>query len=245
MLYNRASADLDGRPWSERKRYVWRDEATGEWTGHDVPDIDHFAGDVPFGMKMDGRGWLFAPAGVVDGPMPTHYEPVESPVANALYPTQQSSPRALRWNRPDNPTHVTGDPRFPIVATTFRLTEHHTAGGMSRTLPWLAELQPELFVEIDPVLASERGIAEGGWVTVSTERAEVEARALVTDRMRPLVIDGQTVHQIGLPWHWGFEGLVTGDVVNDLGALASDPNVSIQECKAFTCEVRAGRRLRL
>jgi formate dehydrogenase major subunit len=259
MLYSRASADRDGRPWSERKRYIWWDEARDAWTGYDVPDfpagkrpdyrappgargMDAISGDAPFIMMTDGKGWLFAPSGLVDGPLPTHYEPIESPVANLLYPDIDTNPAALRWRRPENPYHDVEDPRFPLVATTFRLTEHHTAGGMSRWLPWLAELQPEMFAEIDPVVAADRGIEEGGWMTISTARGEIEARALVSDRMRPLEVAGRLVHQVGLPYHWGFGGPVTGDVANDLGVLSGDPNVFIQESKAFTCDIRAGRR---
>jgi formate dehydrogenase major subunit len=206
--------------------------------------MDAIGGADPFIMMADGRAWLFSPSGLLDGPLPTHYEPIESPVDNLLYPELDSSPAAIRWRRPQNPQHPTGDPRFPIVATTFRLTEHHTAGGMSRNLPWLAELQPEMFAEIDPVLAAERGIEDGGWMTIATERAEIEARANVTARMRPLRIDGRLVHQLGLPWHWGYSGRDTGDTANDLGLISGDPNVSIQESKAFTCDVRAGRRTR-
>jgi formate dehydrogenase major subunit len=261
LLYNRASADPEGRPWSERKRYVWWDSDQGQWSGYDVPDfpldkrpdyrapddaegMDAIGGSEPFIMMAEGRGWLYAPSGLVDAPLPTHYEPIESPVPNLLYPRVASNPAALRWNRPDNPYNASGDPRYPFVATTFRLTEHHTAGGMSRFLPWLSELQPEMFAEIDPVLARRRGIEDGGWLTIVTERAEIEARARVTDRIRPLLVDGRPLHQIGLPWHWGYGGLSTGDTANDLGALASDPNVTIQESKAFSCDVRAGRRSR-
>ncbi len=259
ILYNRASADPQGRPWSERKKLVWWDEAEGRWTGYDVPDfvpdkppdyrpepgakgMSALSGIDPFIMMADGKGWLYSPAGLMDGPMPTHYEPLESPVHNLLYPGVDYNPAALTWNRPDNPVHATGDARYPYVATTFRLTEHHTAGAMSRTLPWLAELQPEMFAEIDPILAAQKGIEDGGWLVVETDRAEIEARARVTERMRPLRIDGYDVHQVGLPWHWGYNGISTGDTANDLGALGSDPNVSIQEDKAFTCNVRAGRR---
>jgi formate dehydrogenase major subunit len=128
------------------------------------------------------------------------------------------------------------------VATTYRLTEHHTAGGMSRTVPWLVELQPEMFAEIDPQLAADRGIEDGGWMTIVTERAEIEARAKVTERIRPLRVDGRVIHQIALPWHWGYSGLSVGDTANELVALSGDPNVSIQDDKAFTCDVRAGRR---
>jgi formate dehydrogenase major subunit len=261
VLYNRASADPQGRPWSERKRYVWWDPEARRWTGYDVPDfqpdkppdyrppadatgMDAIAGDDPFIMMADGRGWLYSPSGMLDGPLPTYYEPVESPVHNLLYPDVDADPSVIRWRRPDNPLHGVGDPRYPFVATTFRLTEQHTAGGMSRTLPWLAELQPEMFAEIDPVLARQRGIDDGGWMTIVTERAEIEARALVTERIRPLHVDGRTVHQVGLPWHWGYAGSDPGDSTNDLGALTGDPNVSIQESKAFTCDVRPGRRRR-
>jgi formate dehydrogenase major subunit len=259
ILYNRASADPSGKPWSERKRYVWWDEREQKWTGYDVPDfpadkrpdykapddahaMDAISGDDPFMMMGDGRAWLYAPSGLLDGPLPTYYEPLESPLPNALYPKLGANPIAIRWRRPENPYHPTGDPRFPIVATTFRLTEHHTAGGMSRTVPWLVELQPEMFCEIDPLLAADRGIEDGGWMTIVTERAEIEARAKVTERIRPLRVEGRVIHQIGLPWHWGYSGLSVGDSANDLGVLSADPNVSIQESKAFTCNVRAGRR---
>ena len=115
---------------------------------------------------------------------------------------------------------------------------------MSRNLPWLAELQPEMFAELDPALAADRGIEDGGWMVVETARGEIEARAKVTPRIRPLKIDGRLVHQICLPYHWGFAGEVRGDSTNDLGALSGDPNVTIQESKAFSCNVRAGRRTR-
>ncbi|HSD77696.1 MAG TPA: molybdopterin dinucleotide binding domain-containing protein, partial [Solirubrobacteraceae bacterium] len=261
ILYNRASADPRGRPWSERKRYVWWDEEHGRWTGYDVPDFpvdkrpDHVApaggtgmdaisGDDPFIMMADGRGWLFAPSGLLDGPLPTHYEPYESPVANALYPELDSNPAVLTWSRADNPKAEAGDPDYPCVATTFRLTEHHTAGGMSRWLPWLDELQPAMFAEIDPVLARARGIEDGGWMTIVSPRAEIAVRAVVTPRIRPLRVEGRLLHQVAMPWHWGFGGPDPGASANDLGALSGEPNVSIQESKAFACDVRAGRSAR-
>ena len=150
----------------------------------------------------------------------------------------------MRWERPENPVAGHGDPKWPYVATTFRLTEQHTAGGMSRTLPWLSELQPVMFAEIDPLLAADRGIEDGAWMTIVTERAEIEARAIVTYRIRPLQVDGRSVHQVGLPLHWGYSEPYAGDSTNDLGAISGDPNVTIQESKAFTCDVRAGRRSR-
>lgn len=256
MLYSRASADPDGNPWSERKRYVWWDGS--KWTGYDVPDfpvdkrpdyrgsddargMDAIDGDNPFIMMADGRAWLYAPSGLLDGPMPTHYEPLESPVDNVLYPDIHTNPAALRWTRADNPYAQPGDPRYPCVATTFRLTEHHTAGGMSRWVPWLDELQPEMFAEIDPVLAKARGIEDGGWMTIASPRGEIAVRARVTDRIRPLTIDRATVHQVAIPWHWGFGGPDPGGAANDLIMLSGDPNTSIHESKAFVCDVRAGR----
>jgi formate dehydrogenase major subunit len=260
ILYNRASADVEGRPWSERKALVWWDADQERWVGHDVPDfpvdkrpdyvaphdgrgMDAISGSDPFIMMADGRGWLFAPSGLLDGPLPTYYEPVESPVRNLLYPDLQENPAALRWTRADNPVVDPADPDYPCVVTTFRLTEHHTAGGMSRRLPWLAELQPVMFAEIDPILAKSRGVADGDWARIVTPRAEIEVRALVTDRMKPLNLGGgRLLHQIALPYHWGYTGVVTGDSANDLSSLSGDPNVSIQDSKAFVCDLRPGRR---
>jgi formate dehydrogenase major subunit len=258
LLYNRASADPDGRPWSERKKYVWWDEAQKKWTGYDVPDfiadrapsyrpgkrdlgIRALSGIDPFIMQADGKGWLFAPSGLLDGPLPTHYEPLESVIQNPLYP-QQCNPARYEWLRRDNPYHLAyGDPRFPYVITTYRLTEHHTAGGMSRWLSWLAELQPTMFCEISRELAEQKGITNGGWATITTARAEIECRVLVTQRVPSLRLQGRVVHTIGLPYHWSYVGRVTGDPANELIAFVSDPNVSIQESKALTGNIRAGR----
>ncbi len=259
ILYNRASADPSGAPWSERKAYVWWDAEAGRWTGHDVPDFvadlppDHvpgpddraeraLRGDEPFIVQGDGRGWLFAPAGVVDGPLPTHYEPHESPVANPLYAQQANPARQVPRHRGNRGDH--GGDAYPYVMTTYRLTEHHTAGGMSRFLAYLSELQPAMFCEVSPTLAAERGLENGGWATIRSPRATIEARVLVTERVRPLVVQGRALHQVGLPYHWGQRGLSTGDSANDLFPLALDPNVSIQEVKAATCDIRPGRRPR-
>jgi formate dehydrogenase major subunit len=264
LLYNRASADPDGRPWSERKALVWWDAEQGHWTGHDVPDfvadrppsyrppegatgVAAISGIDPFIMQADGKAWLYAPAGLVDGPLPTHYEPQESPVQNALYGQQHNPVRQLiagRRSRLQPSGDQPGAEVFPYVTTTYRLTEHHTAGGMSRFLPYLAELQPEFFCEVSPELAAERGLEHLGWATIISARSAIEARVMVTRRMTPLHLDGRTVHQIGLPWHWGPNGYTTGDAANELSHLSLDPNVHIQEVKALACDIRPGRRPR-
>ena len=260
ILYNRASADPQGQPWSERKKYVWWDEQQKKWTGYDVPDFplnkapDYIpapdavgmaaiAGTDPFILKPDGRGWLYVPKGLKDGPLPTHYEAAESPVHNMLY-KQQSNPVAKYFaKRQDNRLAAVGDEHYPIVITTYRLTEHHVSGPMTRWLPWLNALQPSLFAELSPELAEERQIEHGDWLVICTPRGEIEARAMVTRRLRPLRIAGRIVHQIGLPFHWGFQGKSTGSITNDLTHMVLEPNVSIEEAKAFTCNVRAGRLL--
>jgi formate dehydrogenase major subunit len=299
ILYNRCSADPDGRPWAKEARlasahsaplrggtrirfqgkvyqagdrhpgYVYWAESEEEvpdekgkkakrwvkkWLGADVPDfaltkapetpadprgvgLAFHDGASPFIMKADGKGWLFAPNGLVDGPLPTHYEPYESPVRNLVY-KQQANPAALIYHVPGNPYAPVGSPDYPHVLSTYRLTEHHLSGVMSRWLPWLAELMPELFCEISPEHAAEIGVANTGWVRVTTPRGSVRAKALVTRRIRPFRLGGgKVVHHVGLPWHWGYKGLTTGDVVNDLSALVGDPNVTIHEAKVFVCNV--------
>ncbi|MEW2355538.1 formate dehydrogenase [Spirillospora sp. NPDC029432] len=264
ILYNRASADPGGRPWSDRKALVWWDEERRRWTGHDDPDCQHgkepsfrpepgatgpdaLAGDDPFILQADGKGWLFAPAGLLDGPLPTHYEPQDSPFDNPLYGQQRNPVREV-FSREHNRLHPSGSEPgadvFPYVVTTYRLTEHFTAGGMSRWSPYLSELQPEFFCEVSPELAAERDLVHGGWATVVTARNAIEARVLVTDRMAPLRVQGRTVHQIGLPYHWGPNGYSTGDAANELASISLDPNVHIQEVKALSADIRAGRRPR-
>ena len=256
ILYNRASARPDGKPWSERKKLVWWDESTRKWAGLDNADfkldippdapeniargrgIEALGGARPFILHPDGVAWLYVPSGLKDGPLPAHYEPLESVVANPLY-GQQQNPAALKKERPDNAyARSPGDSIYPYVLTTYRLTEHHTAGGMTRTLSHLAELQPELFAEVSPELAEEIGLEHGGWARILTPRATIKARVMVTPRMRPLSIAGKRVHQVGLPYHWGYKGLAKGDVVNDLVAISEEPNVRIMEAKALVCDVQ-------
>ncbi len=264
QLYNRASADPDGNPWSERKAYLRWDAEQQQWVGPDVPDFEvdkppgyrpppgatgaaALAGDDPFIMQSDGKGWLFAPAGLVDGPLPVHYEPAESPVRNPLHhqqanPTRETYPRTDNLMNPSPPEQ--GSQVYPYVFTTYRLTEHHTAGGMSRTLPYLSELMPEMFCEVSPELAAERGLEHLSWATIVSARSAIEARVLVTDRMAPLTVAGRVLHQVGLPYHWGVGGdyLTSGDSANDLFGVQLDANVYIQESKVSSCDIQPGRR---
>ncbi len=262
IIYNRASARPDGKPWSERKKLVWWDEEKKEWTGLDNPDYkknlapdapanihkghgsEALGGARPFTLHPDGVGWLWVASGLKDGPLPTHYEPLESPFDNPLY-SQRDNPAAKKKERFDNEyAKAPNDPRYPYILSTYRLTEHHTAGGMTRALSHLAELQPELFTEVSPEFAEEVGLTHGDWATITTPRATIEARVMITPRLRPLKVDGRMIHQVGLPYHWGYRGLVQGDVVNDLLVISEEPNVRIMETKALVCNVQPGRRPR-
>ena len=166
-------------------------------------------------MHEDGLGWLHVAKGLQDGPMPTHYEPLESPVRNALY-SRDTNPVVNWFTRQENRFAPPGDPRFPFVLTTYRLTEHHTAGGMSRFLSHLAELQPELFAEILPSSQPSLKINNGDYISIVSLRGAIEARALVSRRMRPMHLNGKTVHQIAMPFHFGSAGPVQGGATNDL-----------------------------
>jgi formate dehydrogenase major subunit len=266
IIYNRASADPDGKPWSDRKALVWWSEEEGKWTGHDIPDFsatkspwhrppagataaEALSGIDPFVMQADGKAWLYVPSGLEDGPLPTHYEPQDSPFENAFYPVQRNPVRQIEpFKHKNNRLHpnpsAAGSEVFPYAITTYRLTEHHTAGGMSRWLSYLSELQPEMFCEVSPELAEERGLEHMGWATIVTARNCIEARVMVTDRIPPLKVRGRTLHQIGLPYHWGKNGYTEGDAANELTSLSLDPNVHIQEVKAFNGDIRPGRRPR-
>ena len=257
IIYNRASASPTGEPWSDRKKLIWWDGAQKKWTGIDNPDfpldkspefrptgnesgLDGLPGDSAFISHEDGLGWLYVPSGLQDGPMPTHYEPLESPVHNALY-SRDTNPAVHWFTRQENRFAPPGDPRFPFVLTTYRLTEHHTAGGMSRFLSHLAELQPELFAEMSPELAVELKIGNGDYISIVSLRGAIQARALVSRRIRPLHLDGKTVHQIAMPFHFGSAGPVKGGSTNDLIPISGEPNVTIMEAKALTCNIVPGR----
>jgi formate dehydrogenase major subunit len=253
ILYNRASADLQGKPWSEKKKLIWWDPAApgqepdkkGKWVGLDVPDFNAFLapdaknGDKPFIMRADLVGAFFGPLN--DGPFPEHYEPVESPTKNLLS-KQQMNPVAKIWVVPDqkNDLAPVASPDYPYVVTTYRLTEHHLSGVMSRYLPMLAELFHSHFAEISNELAAELGIKNGERITVATPRGKIHTTAMVTSRLKPFMIDGKQTHQIGIPWHWGYNGISKGDITNDLSSTVGDPTVYIQETKAFLCSVKKG-----
>ena len=231
ILYNRASVDAEGRPWDPKRAVIrWNADAK-KWEG-DVPDGPWPPGaKLPFIMRPEGVGCLFA-AALADGPFPEHYEPVESPVRNLMSKVQYS-PACKVWD-----LKSIGDAKeFPIAATTYRVSEHWQAGAMTRNMSWLVELMPDVFVELSPDLARRKGIRTGDWVRVRSKRGEMKARALVTNRFEPMFVAGQLVDQIGIPWHWGFAGLATGDSANLLTANVGDPNTFIPEFKAFLCDV--------
>jgi formate dehydrogenase major subunit len=235
IIYNRASCDANGVPFDPDRFVIrWTGPET-KWEG-DVPD-GGWAPDArhAFIMKPEGHARIFG-AGRADGPFPTHYEPWESPVDNLLYPDQNISPAFKIWDS-EMDYQGTRD-RYPLVGTTYRLSEHWQSGAMTRNQPWLAEMQPNMFVEMSPELAAEKGIQNGDRAIVESARGSIEAVAMVTRRMRPLSINGRIVHQVGLPWHWGYKGLVTGGSANELTPPVGDANTMIPETKAFLCDVK-------
>jgi formate dehydrogenase major subunit len=242
IIYNRASVDLDGNPWDAKQPVIkWNGKG---WDG-DVPDGGappmNQGGYWPFIMIPNGFGRIFGP-GRAEGPFPEHYEPLECPTKNLIC-KQQHNPTIFQWHKKgSNMDACAGvcDPRFPIVATTYRVSEHWQTGAMTRHIPWLAELQPEMFVEMSRVLAKEKGIDNGEWVTVVSARGKVKAKALVTARFQPVKVGGVTVHQVGLPWCYGYKGIATGDSANTLVPNIGDANTMIPESKAFLVDVRKG-----
>jgi formate dehydrogenase major subunit len=242
IIYNRASVDLDGNPWDTEDWVIKWDptlnEGKGGWAG-DVPDggwppMNMEGTRYPFIMKPTGYAHCFGP-GMAEGPFPEHYEPLESPVDNLLSGTQVNP--AIKVWRPDE---VGTAAEFPIVATTYRVTEHWQAGQMTRNLPWLVELMPQMFVEISEELAAELDVKHKELVTVESKRGAIQAIAVVTKRFKPFQVNGTTIHQIGMPWHWGFQGLCVGDSANDLSPYVGDANTMIPEYKAFLVRVKKG-----
>ena len=239
IIYNRASVDLQGNPWNPKRPVVkWEG---GKWVG-DVPDgpwppmSDEKAGRYPFIMRPEGVGMIFGP-GLNDGPFPEHYEPLECPIPKNIMSSQFTNP-TIKIFKGEMDKHLTCDPRFPFVGSTYRVTEHWQTGIMTRWQPWLIEAQPQLFVEISEELAQMRGIKNGDKVKVSSARGEVDCLAMVTKRFRPLQIGSTTVHQVGLPWCFGWitpkDG---GDSANLLTPTVGDPNTMIPESKAFMVNV--------
>jgi formate dehydrogenase major subunit len=232
VLYNRCSADAQGRPWdATRPSIAWNGS---RWSG-DVPDI---TADSPpdaelgaFMMLPEGVARLFVPGQFVDGPWSEHYEPSESPVANPLHPSQSSNPAVKPFTTAYD-TLGTAD-EYPIVCTTYRLTEHFHY--WTKNNPYNAQLQPEFFVEIPEQLAAEKGIANGDQVRVSSARGSVEGKAMVTRRIKPMQVAGKTTYQIGFPIHWGFigRGQQKGALANLVTPTIVDPNSFAPEYKGF------------
>lgn len=238
ILYNRASADVDGKPWAPNRTYVYWDGT--KWTGADVPDINPLSapkdGMSPFIMNADGAGHLFALGSLADGPFPTHYEPIETPLAkNPLSPRSISNPAARIFK--DDLARMGKVDEFPFVATSYRLTEHFHFWTKHSNIPSI--LQPEQFVEIGEGLAQLRGIKNGDRVIVRSKRNEIRVKALVTKRIGTLKIEEKEVHIIGIPIHWGFSGLTKpGFLINALTPFVGDANTQTPEFKAFLVDVR-------
>ncbi len=236
IVYNRASADPSGKPWSERKSYIsWNGKA---WGGADVPDYppplapERNAG--PFIMNAEGVARFFARKMLSDGPFPEHYEPFESPVANVLHPKTSTNP-AARVFKGDAAAFGTSKD-FPYVATTYRLTEHFH--WWTKTNKLNAIVQPEFFVEISPELAAEKKISNGQWVKVSSNRGSVKGKVVVSKRISSLMVDGKKVHHVGMPIHYGFIGETkTAIGVNSLTPFVGDANTNTPEYKAFLVNI--------
>jgi formate dehydrogenase major subunit len=236
ILYNRASADPAGKPWDPKRKYVWWNGT--KWVGNDVPDFNVTSkpeeGMSPFIMNPEGVARLFATDKLADGPLPEHYEPIESPVANALHPKVKSTPAARIF--PADRAKMGAAEEFPYAATTYRLTEHFHFWTKHTRIA--AVLQPEAFVELDEVLAAKKGIKSGDAIVVRSKRGRITAKAVVTKRIKPLRIGGKEVHTVGIPLHWGFEGLTKpGHLTNTLTPSVGDANTQTPEFKAFLVDV--------
>jgi formate dehydrogenase major subunit len=241
VMYNRASCDLSGKPWDPSRKQVWWNEVAGRWMGNDIPDFkpdsnpkDHMG---PFIMNPEGVGRLFAPLGAfAEGPFPEYYEPFESPIANPLHPNQSTNP-VVKQMKSEHDKLGTPEQGFNIVCTTYRLTEHYHY--WTKNNPMIVELVPEPFVEIPTELASEMGIAGGEKVRVSSARSDYVAKAMVTNRIKPMLIDGKKTYQIGIPIHWGYRGIAedagktSKDLANQLSPTVFDPNAYTPEFKGF------------
>jgi formate dehydrogenase major subunit len=244
VLYNRASCDVEGKPWDPSRRQIWWNEATQKWLGNDVPDFkadshpkDHMG---PFIMNPEGVGRIFAPlAAFADGPFPEHYEPIESPIENPLHAGQSTNPVVTKLKGADDKYGTAKD--FDVVCTTFRLTEHYHY--WTKNNPMTVQLVPEPFIEMAAEMADELGIRGGELVKVSSARGEYIAKAMVTKRIKKMMIDGKKTYQIGIPFHWGYRGIAEDEgkternLVNALTHTAVDPNAHTPEFKGFLVKV--------
>jgi formate dehydrogenase major subunit len=242
VLYNRASADPQGRPWDRKRPGIQWDSVAGKWVG-DVPDYPPKAdpskpdSPLPFIMTGEGTGRLFS-NGVADGPFPEHYEPIESPVENPLHPAVSATPVAFLYDeKAGRPNRFGTAAEYPYIATSYRLTEHEHY--VTQHVEHLVQLQPEAFVEVPAELAAEKGIETGDNVRVSSKRGKLEVRAVVTKRLGPLQIDGKKIYQIGIPIHWGFVGINTGQhwLANALTPFVGDASSRTPEFKAFLVNI--------
>ena len=238
IIYNRASVDPSGKPYDPDKWVIKWDPTTQKWLG-DVPDggMKPEAKFFPFIMLNEGTGRLFA-KGLADGPFPEHYEPIETPVPQSILPNSCLNSPAVHFYRKVGDALSFGNrSKYPIVATTYRVSEHWQAGMMTRYLPWLCELMPDMFVEISEELAKEKNIINGEGVRVNSARGSIVGIATVTKRLKPFKINGKIVHEIGMPWHWGYCGISTGDSANSLTPHVGDVNTRIPEFKAFLVNI--------
>ncbi len=245
VLYNRASCDLNGKPWDPQRRQVWWDEGKQSWVGNDVPDfkVDSVPSDHmgPFIMNPEGVGRLFVPLGAMaDGPFPEYYEPIESPILNPLHPNQSNNPVVKRY-KTDLDKYAPPGQEYNVVCTTYRLTEHYHY--WTKNNPMNVQLVPEPFVEIPVELADRMGIRGGERVRVSSIRSHYIAKAMVTRRIRPMKIDGKETFQIGIPIHWGFRGIAEDEgktaktLANQLTPTVIDPNAYTPEFKGFLVKI--------
>jgi formate dehydrogenase major subunit len=245
VLYNRASCDADGKPWDASRKQVWWNEASQKWVGNDVPDFkadshpkDHMG---PFIMNPEGVGRIFAPlSAFADGPFPEFYEPIESPIDNLLHAGRTHNPVVTKFKDADDKFGTVKE-GFDVVCTTFRLTEHYHY--WTKNNPMNVQLVPEPFIEMAAEMADEMGIRGGEHVKISSARGDYIAKAMVTKRIKPMMIDGKKTYQIGIPFHWGYRGIAEDEgktartLVNALSHTAVDPNAHTPEFKGFLVKV--------
>ena len=233
ILYNRASVDKNGKPWDPKRAVIEWDGK--KWVG-DVPDggwppMATGKGRYPFIMQKEGYGQIFG-AGRAEGPFPEHYEPIETPIAQHPFSKQLNNPCARIMTSDLDQLAKPADPRYPIVLTTYNMTEHWCGGGETRNAPWLLEAEPQLYVEMSPELAKEKSIKNGDFVVIESMRGKAEAVAMVTVRIRPFKIGDKTIHLIGAPYSFGWSTPGRGDAINRLTPAVGDPNTTIPEFKA-------------